>query len=227
MAKPIYYCGGDKGGVGKSMMSMAAIDFFVERGERVVLVETDTANADVWKCYNKTAESLLIDLDIANGWAKLVDRLKDIPDSIVVINTPARSLKGVQKFGVVLDSSLAELKRDMVTLWVINAERDSLEALKAFMDSVKHTKIHVARNEKFGEYDEFELYNQSNIRGIVEERRGKSLMLPSLASRVATDLYSNRRSIAQAQRDMSIGNRAELTRWRNAVTHMMNDVVNA
>ena len=44
----IYWVGGSKGGVGKSMMTMATLDYLIERGDRVALIETDTSNHDVW-----------------------------------------------------------------------------------------------------------------------------------------------------------------------------------
>ncbi len=46
---PMYYVGGSKGGIGKSMISAALIDTLEQRGEQILLVETDTANPDVAK----------------------------------------------------------------------------------------------------------------------------------------------------------------------------------
>ena len=39
MAKKIYLIGGSKGGVGKSMVSMATIDYLQEQGESILLIE--------------------------------------------------------------------------------------------------------------------------------------------------------------------------------------------
>ena len=64
----IYWIGGSKGGVGKSMMTLATIDYLIERGAKVVLVECDTSNPDVWKAYREQTETELIDLDEADGW---------------------------------------------------------------------------------------------------------------------------------------------------------------
>jgi cellulose biosynthesis protein BcsQ len=44
---PIYWVGGSKGGAGKSMMTIATVDYLLERGDKVLLVECDTSNADV------------------------------------------------------------------------------------------------------------------------------------------------------------------------------------
>jgi len=44
--KPIYWVGGSKGGVGKSLVTMATLD---TSGETLLLIECDTSNPDVWK----------------------------------------------------------------------------------------------------------------------------------------------------------------------------------
>ena len=47
MAKNIVLIGGSKGGVGKSLVTMATVDLLQEAGESVVLIESDTSNPDV------------------------------------------------------------------------------------------------------------------------------------------------------------------------------------
>lgn len=227
MAKSIYLIGGSKGGVGKSLLTMATIDFLMERGESVLLVESDTSNPDVWKTYKDSVDAELLNLDEADGWIQLVNACESKPDHVVVINTAARNNKGVSTYGETLSSTLAELQRKLVTLWVINRQRDSLELLKDFMQAIPNTEVHVVRNGYFGEESKFELYNGSKLRTTVEERGGKSLTFPDLADRVSDDLYSKRMSIAAARQDMPIGNRAELTRWRNEVRKMLETVIHA
>jgi MinD superfamily P-loop ATPase len=49
MAPNIYWVGGGKGGVGKSMVSMALLDYLLSKGVPALLVESDTSNPDVYK----------------------------------------------------------------------------------------------------------------------------------------------------------------------------------
>jgi hypothetical protein len=226
MAKSIYLVGGSKGGVGKSLVTMATVDYLQEdRGESVLLIESDTANPDVWKAYKESTETELINLDEADGWIQLVNLCDSKPDSVVVINTAARNNEGVSAYGETLNSTLAELKRKLVTLWVINRQRDSLELLKEYMDAIPNAAVNVLRNGHFGEEKKFELYNGSKLRPAVEDRGGKSLTFPDLADRVSDDIYSKRMSIAVALKDLPIGNRAELTRWRNEVKKVLEWVI--
>jgi len=225
MAKRIFLIGGSKGGVGKSMVSMAIIDYLQEQGESVLLIESDTSNPDVWKGYGECVETQLLNLDEADGWIQLVNLCDSKPDSVVVINTAARNNQGVSAYGATLNSTLAELKRDLVTLWVINRQRDSLELLKEYMDAIPDSRVHVVRNGYFGEEKKFELYNGSKIRTAVESRGGLSLNFPDLADRVSDDIYSKRLSIAKALKELPIGNRAELSRWKTEVKKVLETVI--
>lgn len=220
MAKPIYLVGGSKGGVGKSIVTMALIDSLQSLDETVLLVETDTTNPDVWMCYRDEVETATLDLDEADGWIALINRCESQPDHPVIINTAARNNHGVSVHGVTLDSTLAELQRPLVTFWVINRQRDSLELLKPFLDALPNATVHVVRNLYFGEPAKFELYNQSRLRETLERAGGQTLDFPDLADRVSDDLFGRRLTIARAARDLPLGNRAELTRWRHACARM-------
>ncbi len=221
----IYWVGGSKGGVGKSMMTSATLDYLLEKNEKVLLVDCDTSNPDVWKAYRDLVKAELLDLDDADGWIHLVNTCEAHRDAVIVINTAARNNIAVRQYGQTLDSSLDELGSKLVALWVINRQRDSLELLKEFMDVVTRAEVHVVRNGYFGAEAKFELYHQSKVRELVTSRGGKSVTLPDLADRVADDIYSKRLSLGAAAKTLPIGNRAELGRWRGEVRRMLAEVV--
>jgi hypothetical protein len=223
--KRIYWIGGSKGGVGKSMVTMAVLDVFTERAEDVLLVECDTSNADTWKAYAETIPAELINLDEADGWIHLVNLCDERKESTVVMNTAARNNLAVTKFGSTLDTTLAELKRQLVALWVINRQRDSLELLREFYEAMPHAIVHVLRNAHFGEGSKFELYNGSKMREEIERRGGRSVTFPDVADRVADDVYSKRLSLAAASTTLPLGNRAELARWRAEVRRALGDIL--
>ena len=225
MAKPIYLVGGRKGGVGKSMVSMALVDYLQTLDADVLLIDSDTSNPDVWRTYEDSVETKLLNLDIDDGWMTLINACADRPDSTVVINGAARDGRGFGKYGRMLNDSLMELRRRLVTLWVINRQRDSLEMLKDFMTEIPDSAVHVLRNEYFDETDRFELYSGSELRKRVEGRGGKSVTFPVLANRVTDTLYSTPMSIAEAMKELPIGNRAELERWRRAAREMWEEII--
>ena len=217
MSKPIYFVGGGKGGVGKSLVAIALTDYLVHRaGEAVLVLETDTANPDVAPCFEGEpgVRVELANLDRDEGWMRFADLCERHPDDTVVVNTAARNHAGVLEHGYILDAALAELGRELIVLWVINAERDGLQLLKAFMEAMPGRAVHVLRNLKHGAEASFDLYNASRLREAVEAAGGTSANVPKLAADVAKGLFSDRLSVAAALRAMPIGNRAALAGWR-------------
>jgi hypothetical protein len=223
--RPIYWIGGSKGGVGKSMVTSAMLDYLLERETSVCLVESDTSNPDVWKAYKDFVPVELINLDESDGWVDLVNACEQHRDRVVVVNTAARNNLAVSQYGQTLGSCLEELGSKLVALWVINRQRDSLELLTEFMEAVPTADLHVVRNGYFGAEDKFQLYNSSKTRESVERRGGKSITLPDLADRVADDLCTQRLALSVAAKSMPIGNRAELGRWRGEVRKVLARVI--
>ncbi|MBA6105292.1 nucleotide-binding protein [Pseudomonas monteilii] len=225
MNEPIYVSGGSKGGVGKSIVTIALIDTAMHHKKKVILIEADTSNPDVWKMYKDEIETHLIDLDVADGWIDMVNLCDANKDALIIINTAARNNKGVSAYGSTLNSTLAELERKLVTFWVINRQRDSLELLKDYMDAIPGSTVNVVRNSYFGDEGKFELFNGSKVREHVEASGGKSITFPDLADRVSDDLYSKRLSIESAMKELPIGNRAELNRWRSEFRRILGAVI--
>jgi CobQ/CobB/MinD/ParA nucleotide binding domain len=214
-----------KGGVGKSMMTSATIDYLLDKGQSVVLVESDTSNPDVSKAYESLLPTEVVNLDTRNGWVDFVNICDANPQAAIVVNTAARNNESVRMYGPTLDRSLEEMSRTLVVLWVINRQRDSLELLKEFMQTLLTAEVHVVRNGYFGDESQFELYNESEMRQCVEGRGGKSVTFPDLADCVADDLYTKRLALSTAATVLPIGNRAELGRWRGEVRKVLLQLV--
>lgn len=225
MTKPIYIIGGSKGGVGKSLVAMALIHQLTAAEEDVFVIDADTSNPDVWKCYQDEVVSELVNLDEADGWIRFVNICDEYKDSIIVVNTAARNNTGVASYGKTLSHSLEELDRRLVTFWVVNRQRDSLELLQDYVNAIPDSIVHVFKNGYFGSDAKFELYNGSKVKKMIEAQGGKSLLFPDMADRVSDDLYSNRMSIAKAWKTMPIGNRAELRRWLDEVTKVFEPAI--
>lgn len=225
MNKPIYVAGGSKGGVGKSLVTMALIHYLTEAGDDVFVIEADTSNPDVLKNYENEVECETVNLDGADGWIRFVDICDENKEKSIVVNTAARNNVGVGAYGGTLSQSLEEMERELVTLWVINRQRDSLELLEDYMEAIPNSRVHVVKNGYFGADAKFELYNGSDVKKSVEKSGGRSLLFPDMADRVSDDIYSSRLSIAKAAQSMSMGNRAELRRWLGEVYKVLSLVV--
>ena len=229
MNEPIIYVGGSKGGVGKSKLSFAIIDYLIECGNKVILIETDTSNPDVFKAHQKY-ENLgtvcrQVNLDTSEGWIELVNLADEFSDHFAVINSAARSNIGMEKYGATLKETLGELNRELITFWIINRQRDSIELLRGFLNIFPNALVYVFRNLYFGESGKFELYNNSNAKKLIEEK-GNTFDFPDLADRVADKIYSNRLPIQIALKELPIGDRAELKRWKSKCKEIFDDVFN-
>lgn len=224
----IIMVGGSKGGTGKSTVCSAVLDYLESQGKKPVLIETDTANPDVYKAHKVSGLTTAIELDTSEGWIDLVNFADKTRGRPLVINTAARNLTAVTKFGKTLESTLGELDRELITLWTINRQRDSLELMADYLEtlpvSARHM-LHVVRNLYFGEPEKFQLYNDSDSRKRVEAAGGKTIDFPDLADRVADDLVTKRLTIKRASEELPIGNRAELLRWRRLAHQALGEVL--
>ena len=228
MNTPMYYVGGSKGGVGKSLFSFALVDYLLQQEKNVLLVDTDTDNPDVYKAHNSlelpNLFCLMNALDDADGWAELLDTVQNYPEHTVVINAAARTKTSTASYGDIMQGALQEMQRELVVFWIINRHRDSIELLHSFQQAFPGVTVHVCRNMFFGEPQRFDLYNSSKAREAVE-KAGKTLDFPAVASRVADWLYSKRMAIRTAHPEMPFGTRAELQRWRNRCAEMLATVI--
>lgn len=224
----IIMVGGSKGGTGKSTVCSAVLDYLESQGKEPVLIETDTANPDVYKAHKVSGLTTAIELDTSEGWIDLVNFADKTRGRPLVINTAARNLTAVTKFGKTLESTLGELDRELITLWTINRQRDSLELMADYLETLpvsdRHI-LHVVRNLYFGEPEKFQLYNDSESRKRVESAGGKTIDFPDLADRVADDLVTKRLTIKRASEELPIGNRAELLRWRRLAHQALGEVL--
>jgi hypothetical protein len=235
MKSTIFMVGGSKGGVGKSIVCAALVDYLSAiRGEKVYLVESDTSNPDVGRTYFKLVDAAqripgaAFDLDEVEGWVNLIDATEQYPAHHIVVNGAARNGKGIASYIGLLANSLRDLNREVVTFWVINRERDGLELCKKYMEMVPFGILHVVRNGYYGELEKFQLYENSRLKGIVEEQ-GKSLYFYELNDMVCDIIRNNNIPTADALEDkehFSLGKRAVLERWRGRYTEMFNEVVN-
>ena len=85
-AHPIYLVGGSKGGVGKSMLTLALADYLQRQGIHAVLLETDTSNPDVMKALRDEIKCAAYDLDDADGWIGFVNFCDTHRDAAVIVH---------------------------------------------------------------------------------------------------------------------------------------------
>jgi hypothetical protein len=225
MEKSILLVGGGKGGVGKSLLAVALVDYLAVTVGRPFLVETDTSVPDVFKTYSKEIAAELVNLDEREGWIELLNLVEGHPEDTIVINTGARNQTGISNFGKTLRKALPQLQRRLVVFWLIDRKRESLELLSDFIGALPEARINVVRNMYLGTERKFELYNESKMRGSIEQAGGRSLNFPELADRVTDAMNKGRLTVAKATEELSFGDRMEVERWREECREIFSQVI--
>ena len=210
----IIIVGGGKGGVGKSMVTLGVVDALIASGKQVVLVESDDSNPDTHKALNSLVTSAICNLDAEDGYMALGDIIEKNEDAYVVVNSAARATKGIIKHGGIIADVVAEQGRELVMLWPINRQRDSVELLKEFMDgSVGYTATYVLKNTYFGAPEKFSRYDASTQK----KRVTGTLEYPELNDLLTDKIMDERRAFSNADSGLTISERSVLNRFRTAV----------
>lgn len=203
----LIYIGGAKGGVGKSLVSMAVLD--VLHDQNPFLVETDQSNPDVLKAYGETVEAITADMDTESGWADALTKIHERSNRPIVINSAARNSIGVSKFG----DTFAALGVDMTLLWAINPQKDGLILLNSFTKAVEPARTFVVKNGYFGPESDFTLFEESDIK----KRVTGDIYMPELLSTVANVVYSQRKPLHELGNVLPFGDKLFFEKWRKSV----------
>jgi hypothetical protein len=223
--KNLVYVGGSKGGTGKSMISIALVDYFRKTfpEDEVLLFETDSSNPDVGRLYQKTRgvlmNGLLLNEDDA-GWMRMVDEISETKARHVVINSMAASNLGIQSQGSLLDSNITNGQLDVkfIVLWVLNRNKDSVLLLKDFLAWMKSAVVYPVLNLYFGREEEFSFYRSAgDIQEAVLERGGRALVFPNLNDMIADKLYTDEINLEDLPSHLKLGMRTGLERWLSLV----------
>ena len=121
---------GDKGGVGKSIFSMLAVEFGLFSGRNVAIVEGDTKIGDVKARYENVVSVLSVNLDKSgkdaeNAIATLFSHLEALQSDFVVMNLPANSHKAIDAYAEIIAPVARELGLQICVAWMIGRESSS------------------------------------------------------------------------------------------------------
>ena len=227
----IVIIGGAKGGVGKSLVSAITYDYLLSQGSNPVLIETDNSNPDVFKMYHNKdyngykVEPYAKDMDTDKGWAAILNIMSDTAaaNRDVVLNTAARNSSKIAENGESINIISESI--DVITLWVINDNRDSIILLKDYISIVKQ-RICVIKNGYFGEESDFGLFEESQLR---KDKVIPSVYIPKYTDAMREAIYNQRKAIFELDQSLSFGDRilagARLRKSREAIKTALDTAV--
>jgi len=232
----VFYVGGSKGGVGKSIVSMSLIDYLVSRfaeTKKTILIETDDSNPDVGCIYGHTPDNIPVETVVLdereNGWISLFEAIEAHRGNFIVINSAARSNTGLKMHGRNFALSLEEMGIDLVSLWPLNRQADSVHLLIEYLSVVDYGMTCPIRNTYFGAPNEFvifdDIYTSGKDATYLQERcpARNILDFPSLNDLIALRMYSNRMKIKDVAATLPIFQRQLFRTWREKIYKVFDD----
>lgn len=170
---------GDKGGVGKSMVAMALIDYLMSIDVPVALIESDASNSDVRRMYENHVPNTFLALNHdPKSWIGIGNFIEENPDYVFVLNTPANIGIPMKKHFTIERIEALGIPVDL--LWVIN---DNVDA-----ENLMHTR--------FDEYgDRFRqrvvFFNEFFEAEMVDVEGATTFSFPALHKAVTKALQNN------------------------------------
>jgi hypothetical protein len=168
----IHFIGGEKGGVGKSLVARLLAQRLIDRNMPFKAFDTDRSHASLLRYYADFAD--LVEVEQAGSLDRIAEAGCESPDLRVLVDLAAQTSSALWRW--VDDSRLAEAGEDLgfsMAWWhVMDAGRDSAEVLRQLLDrGVQGMDLVVCLNEIRGE--RFELFDSLGLRARAEEAGAK------------------------------------------------------
>lgn len=191
---------GDKGGVGKSLLTCAYIDYRMNRDgfnpDKIVVLDADPRNADLHRMYDGYLPHVeRISLATKEDWMKFVDRIQSENDLgyDYIISLPAGIGTIMSKEGAKFGDYVESLGHDITMFWTIDRMPDSVNLLKRAMFDIgsKLKQIILVKNQFFGAADSFTRWDNSYLRKLFLLGGGIEANLPELHEWVVDEVIGN------------------------------------
>jgi len=179
----IHFIGGEKGGVGKSVVARLLAQYFIDKGQPFIGFDTDRSHTSFTRFYADYAAPVVVDsyegLDhIASAFE---NPPADGPAASVIVDLAAQTAAPLARW--VKDSDFVALMRDMgvdVNFWhVADAGKDSVDLLESLLDTYgAEPRYIVVKNH--GRGSDFSQLEESLALQNVLDLGGQVISLPQL-----------------------------------------------
>jgi hypothetical protein len=230
MQNTIYYIGGSKGGVGKSIITTVLVQFLLDKygeSKTIHLVETDESNPDVGRIYSgKIPVTPLVLDERETGWITFFEILEKSENTIFVVNSAARSSRGIEANGENFSLALQDqsVPYELVTFWPINRQLDCVNLLMDYLKVIRYGPVFTIRNTYWGEPKDFLIYdsmiNKAKNKELAQSRISGVLDFPSLNDLITLQFYSYGKTIPEVAGKLNVFMRQIFLSWKNKAYEM-------
>ena len=130
----LHFIGGEKGGVGKSLVSRILAQYCIDRGLPFVGFDSDKSHGALTRFYTDYAAPVVV--DDYKSLDRIIETATESPDQRVIVDLAAQTHQPLVRW--LEDSGVLDLCAEMglsLTYWhVMDAGRDSVDLLKRLLD---------------------------------------------------------------------------------------------
>ena len=175
----LHFIGGEKGGVGKSVVSRILAQYFIDRQIPFLGFDTDKSHGSLLRFYRDFAAPVVIDR--YEGLDRIVEAAAEQPDRRIIVDLAAQTQQFLAQW--MEDSGLLDIRDELglsLTYWhVMDSGRDSADLLVKLLDLFgDRLPLVVVLNEVRG--GDFSILESSGALARAKELGAKSITLRKL-----------------------------------------------
>lgn len=130
----VHFIGGEKGGVGKSLVSRILAQYHIDNARLFLGFDTDKSHGALMRFYAGYASSVIVDR--YDGLDAIIEAAVEAPERSIVIDLAAQTQDALSRW--IEESGLLDLQDEMglaLHYWhVMDSGRDSVDLLKRLLD---------------------------------------------------------------------------------------------
>jgi hypothetical protein len=159
----LHFIGGEKGGVGKSLVSRVLAQYFIDRAIPFIGFDSDKSHGALTRFYADYAAPVVV--DDFGSLDRVIETATDSPDHRIIVDLAAQTHHALVRW--LEDSGVLDLSDELgvtLTYWhVMDAGRDSVDLLRRLLDQFgSRMKLVLVQNALRG--DRFEILEASGQR---------------------------------------------------------------
>jgi len=216
----VHFVGGDKGGVGKSVVARVLVAWCAERGLPFRAFDADGSHGALLRHY--PGQSQAIDLAEAEQTDRLLTAAEAMPEGRVIVDLPARGDRAIAAWLTEggIGALAAQMAVDLVFWHVMDDGKDAIAALGRGLARHPPPARHVVV-ENLGRGFRFALFDQSPVRATADAAQVPIIQLPELHPPLMRKIDRSDASFAAALGDappglLTLAERQRLKIWLKA-----------
>ena len=217
----IHFIGGEKGGVGKSVVSRVIAQYFIDREQPFLGFDTDRSHGSLLRFYTDYASPVVVDQ--YESLDTIVEAASEQPDKRILVDLAAQTHEPLVKW--MDDSGVLEAAGEAglaLTYWhVMDSGRDSVDLLKKLLDRFgSRLNYVIVLNQLRG--DNFDIFEKSGEKEHVLSLHARIITLRRLHENVinkidagSTSFWAAKNKSATETTGLGILERQRVKVWLN------------